>query len=474
MPRALREALLDYAQRERRFGKVPRGRTAHALSMLRERLAITLLLVPPASLGHRQRRLAVPGRRSLLLGPPPPNTVLLFRAWRFAPPPSDLLVGGAVLLAAGRQLFAVKLQGLVLAVLLLVAMTWHLAGLRTRRAAIRHRFRHHRLAGCSTWGGSEATWSPCAACRDGEWWVLMTLPTVWLADSGAYSLGRRIGRHKLAPRLSPKKTWEGYLAGVVTGALAGAGLALCLAGGRRPGQPAVAGAGGDAGGRSGALTPLGDLGDQHVQASDAVKDSGSPAYRPRRGAGPDGFLAVGLRFELLPGQLAGLKARRQWRKKPTTQPGPGTGARDRGGRSGGRALHGPRRQGGGDQAAVDAMRLVLNTRRHGRRHRHRRGREGRGPHALQRRAAGHRRRRRRWTSPSTRSTAPACWRWAAPTRISTVAMAERGTMFNPGPIVYMDKIAVGPEAKRSIDIEAPVHGEPAVGGPRQRRKVWTT
>jgi fructose-1,6-bisphosphatase II len=40
--------------------------------------------------------------------------------------------------------------------------------------------------------------------------------------------------------------------------------------------------------------------------------------------------------------------------------------------------------------------------------------------------------------------------------IATVAIAPRGTMFNPGPIVYMNKIAVGPIAKDVIDIEAPV------------------
>ena len=43
-----------------------------------------------------------------------------------------------------------------------------------------------------------------------------------------------------------------------------------------------------------------------------------------------------------------------------------------------------------------------------------------------------------------------------PNAIATVALAPRGTMFNPGSIVYMDKIAVGPEAKDVIDIEAPV------------------
>jgi fructose-1,6-bisphosphatase II len=38
--------------------------------------------------------------------------------------------------------------------------------------------------------------------------------------------------------------------------------------------------------------------------------------------------------------------------------------------------------------------------------------------------------------------------------LSTVAIADRGSMFNPGPIVYMDKIAVGPAAKGVIDLEA--------------------
>ena len=37
------------------------------------------------------------------------------------------------------------------------------------------------------------------------------------ADSGAYFIGSRFGRHKLSPRLSPKKTWEGYFGGIVVG-----------------------------------------------------------------------------------------------------------------------------------------------------------------------------------------------------------------------------------------------------------------
>ncbi|MCS7010268.1 MAG: class II fructose-bisphosphatase [Anaerolineales bacterium] len=40
--------------------------------------------------------------------------------------------------------------------------------------------------------------------------------------------------------------------------------------------------------------------------------------------------------------------------------------------------------------------------------------------------------------------------------ISTVALAPRGAMFNPGPFLYMNKIAVGPQARGVVDIEAPV------------------
>lgn len=46
--------------------------------------------------------------------------------------------------------------------------------------------------------------------------------------------------------------------------------------------------------------------------------------------------------------------------------------------------------------------------------------------------------------------------YGLPNAISVVALAPRGTMFNPGPAVYMHKIAVGPAARDVIDIEAPV------------------
>jgi phosphatidate cytidylyltransferase len=51
------------------------------------------------------------------------------------------------------------------------------------------------------------------------YWVLFTLALVWAADTGAFFAGRWLGKVPLAPRVSPKKTWEGVLGGVFTSGL---------------------------------------------------------------------------------------------------------------------------------------------------------------------------------------------------------------------------------------------------------------
>lgn len=50
----------------------------------------------------------------------------------------------------------------------------------------------------------------------GAVWTLTILIAIWIGDSAAYFIGSSIGRHKLAPRVSPKKTIEGFVAGFVT------------------------------------------------------------------------------------------------------------------------------------------------------------------------------------------------------------------------------------------------------------------
>ena len=52
-------------------------------------------------------------------------------------------------------------------------------------------------------------------------WLMYGLMLNWVGDIGAYYVGRPFGRHKLAPRVSPKKSWEGSVASVITSALVG-------------------------------------------------------------------------------------------------------------------------------------------------------------------------------------------------------------------------------------------------------------
>src|SRR5713101_112399 len=55
----------------------------------------------------------------------------------------------------------------------------------------------------------------------GAFWLLYLLLVVWAGDIFAYFVGRSLGRHLMAPRISPKKTWEGALASLLASLVVG-------------------------------------------------------------------------------------------------------------------------------------------------------------------------------------------------------------------------------------------------------------
>ncbi|HZY43528.1 MAG TPA: phosphatidate cytidylyltransferase [Anaerolineae bacterium] len=100
----------------------------------------------------------------------------------------------------------------------------------------------------------------------GERWLLLSLTGTWLADSGAYLVGSRIGRHKMTPTLSPKKSWEGLIGGIVISVLINMIVAALLD------LPIIHGA---ALGLIGAsIGLLGDLSISMIKRQVGVKDTG--------------------------------------------------------------------------------------------------------------------------------------------------------------------------------------------------------
>lgn len=104
---------------------------------------------------------------------------------------------------------------------------------------------------------------------NGFWYVLFGLLVTWANDSAAYFVGVTLGRHKLWPRLSPKKTWEGTIGGWIASAAAGAWLASVLPVGIGPVFGAVVGF------LAGVLALFGDLSISMMKRQTGVKDSGT-------------------------------------------------------------------------------------------------------------------------------------------------------------------------------------------------------
>jgi phosphatidate cytidylyltransferase len=241
--------------------------------MLRQRVLVTIVLLPVGLWIFWLGGWVFAAAMALVLALAGREYADLFRIGG-ARPAKLLLIAGPALLVLTRH--SQGLEGLApwLAGLALLAMTWHLVDFERGAARSGTDF-GLTLGGVVYLGVVGGYLVSLRNLPDGLWWLLVSLPAVWIGDSAAYFLGRAFGRHKMAPRLSPKKSWEGYAAGVVAACLAGAGLAALYGGGLHVTTHLTPSAGLILGLAVGVITPLGDLGISMMKREFQAKDTGT-------------------------------------------------------------------------------------------------------------------------------------------------------------------------------------------------------
>lgn len=182
-------------------------------------------------------------------------------------PNEGLGIVAAVLYPPSMYLAGLTGAMLVSLALLLALLVWYVFWLRARVSDI----------GVSFFGAAYTglLLSGLVLLREsiGEPWgavlVLLIYASVWANDSFAYLVGCKLGKHKLAPRVSPKKSWEGFIAGLV-----GSMAVWCL-------MTFVPGVDMDVpmalvfGLVCGLMSVLGDLAESRIKRNSGFKDSGT-------------------------------------------------------------------------------------------------------------------------------------------------------------------------------------------------------
>lgn len=187
-------------------------------------------------------------------------------------PSSALIVGGTLALIAGRAFNGLESTPWLLSLAIFASMTYHLVMYEKGRDHAGTDFAI-TISGILYFGFVGSYLLSLRYLPEGEWWLLLVLTAVWLADGGAYLIGSRWGRHKLSRRLSPKKSWEGYLAGIVFGVVGAPLLVLLFTLWLKPGTTVTPLWGVIIGLVMGIVPTLGDLGESMFKRQAGVKDS---------------------------------------------------------------------------------------------------------------------------------------------------------------------------------------------------------
>ena len=162
----------------------------------------------------------------------------------------------------GIAALAILIGGAIIAGLWMIA-AWHGRRPQAAVAAV------YLIAAPAYIGGALA----CAAAlrgisAAGVWWLLLGILTVYAADTGAYAVGRLLGRHQMAPNISPGKNWEGAAGGMAGAVIAAVALALLTPLPLQVWQSAAIGV------ILGVAAPAGDLLESKVKRLAGAKDSG--------------------------------------------------------------------------------------------------------------------------------------------------------------------------------------------------------
>lgn len=147
----------------------------------------------------------------------------MFKQGGFSPNPS-VLFAGVLLLAAARNFEGFNHSDWIITLIILAAMTAHTIMYERGREQSATDF-GITLAGVFYIGWLGSYFLSVRQLPDGLWWLLFLIPVAGIGDAGAYFIGKKFGKTKLAPKVSPHKTWEGYFGGILFATIGGAVLA---------------------------------------------------------------------------------------------------------------------------------------------------------------------------------------------------------------------------------------------------------
>ena len=216
---------------------------------------LTVLLLLIAGLGLREFYRLLPQGPDIL-------PIALGTLWAIS-----LILGGQA--ASGLSSFLI-ISSIILAAGAFVGMLWLVAFYPEDRP---------HIAALYLWGGpifvgfflahSLALLEIGATSDVGRDWLLLTLFTVFATDTGAFLVGRSIGKHPMAPVVSPNKTWEGAIGGMAMALVAVVVLGLIFDVAAPRWQQIVIGA------TVGVVSQLGDLFESKLKRLSNAKDAGS-------------------------------------------------------------------------------------------------------------------------------------------------------------------------------------------------------